>query len=58
MVAHGARTEEKPSAAGGFACHQCGIEIQCGDLIVGFRKNKTKLTVGLRRPRGVASAST
>ena len=53
MVAHGARTAEKPSAAGGFACHQCGIEIQCGDLIVGFRKNNKANTVGLRRPPAV-----
>lgn len=36
---HGARTDPKPSAAGGFGCCICGIEINAGDMVVGFKNN-------------------
>ena len=42
MAAHGTRTDPKSSAAGGFDCSVCGIVINTGDSVVGFKNNNKK----------------
>ena len=37
MPAHGYRSAIKGSAVGGFACVVCGVEVNRGDRVVGFR---------------------
>ena len=39
MVLHDHRCDSKPSGAGGFTCHVCGVQKRVGEMVVAFKND-------------------